>query len=169
MKDSNPDNPRHDEASGDRGKPTAVLLSLAMIIAVLWPLQENWRDKPRDNFPLSYYPMFSSKREAIETFYYLVGRDQQGTRYLIPYKYAGSGGLNQVRRQIRKIVQQDRAPELARSVARRLARNEKAPWSNIVSVAVCRGRYSVDDYFHGRKDPVQEQVKASSPVTRRNE
>jgi len=169
MKGSNQDNLRHDDASGDRGKPTAVLLSLAMIIAVWWPMQENWRDKPRDNFPLSYYPMFSSKRQEIETFYYLVGRDQQGARYLIPYKFAGSGGLNQVRRQIRKIVQQDRAPDLARSVARRVARNEKAPWSNIVTVAVCRGRYSVDDYFHGRKDPVQEQIKASCPVTRRNE
>src|SRR5262245_49850109 len=88
----------------DRGKRRAALLSLLMIGAVLWPIQENLRAKPRDNFPLSYYPMFSNKREAVETFYYMVGRDAKGTRYQIPYRSIGDGGGNQIRRQLRIIM-----------------------------------------------------------------
>jgi hypothetical protein len=149
------------------GKFKAILLSLAMIGAVLWPIQQNWRDKPRDNFPLSYYPMFSAKRDAIETFFYLVGLDAEGGRHFIRYKLIGSGGGNQVRRQVRKIVNEGRASDLAHKVARRLARQDDPPWSSIVTVNVCRGKFAVDDYFHGKKDPVEEQVKASCEVKRK--
>jgi len=149
------------------GKYRAALMSLALIGAVLWPIHENWRKNPRDNFPLSYYPMFSARRQATETFYYVLGRDAQGARYQIPHTLILSGGGNQVRRSLRKIMDEGRAPELAQSVAKRLARKEDAPWSQIVTVDVCRGKYVVHDFFHGRKEPVAETIKGSSPVERR--
>jgi hypothetical protein len=152
----------------NRGKPRAALFSLFLIGAVLWPIQQNWRDDPRDDFPLSYYPMFSFKRDPIETFYYVVGRDQQGARHYIRHKLIGDGGGNQVRRQLRRIIKEDRAAELAQTVAKRLAREEKAPWCNIVSIDVCRGKFAVDDFFHGHKEPVREQVKASCEVRRKS-
>jgi len=150
------------------GKVRDALLSVAMIGAVLWPIQQNWRDKPRDNFPLSYYPMFSSRRQATETFYYLVGRDGQGARHYIRYKLIGSGGGNQGRRQLRRIISEGRAPELARTVARRLALQKEPPWSELVAVDVCRGRFVVDDFFHGRKEPVREEVEGSCAVERKD-
>jgi len=155
------------DSAPNRGKIPATFLSLALIGAVLWPIQQNWREKPRDNFPLSYYPMFSAKRKTIESFNYLAGQDERGTRYLVPYKFAGVGGLNSTRRQINRIVKEGRADELAARVAKRLARQEKAPWSQIVTVAVVAGSYAVDDYFHGRKEPVSEKIRASCPVERR--
>src|ERR1041384_5564559 len=91
------------------GKLRAACFSLALIGSVLWPIQENWRRKPHDNFPLSYYPMFSSKRDAVETFYYLFGRDEQGVRHYIPHKIIGAGGGNSVRRQLRRNVNEGRA------------------------------------------------------------
>src|SRR5262245_12792789 len=107
-----------DSASGlSRGKRLAVLASMAMIGAVLWPIQENWRKDPRDSFPLSYYPMFSAKRKPIESFNYLVGHDAKGKRYLIRHSFAGHGGLNAVRRQINKKVREDRAEDIAQMVA----------------------------------------------------
>src|SRR5262245_34764942 len=81
-----------------RGKLGAVYFSLAMVGAAMWPIQQNWREKPRDNFPLSYYPMFSAKRDKIETFYYVLGRDAEGGRYYLHYRLIGAGGLNSVRR-----------------------------------------------------------------------
>jgi hypothetical protein len=149
------------------GKKRAAFLSLVMIGAVLWPIHQNWRNDPNDNFPLSYYPMFSNRRDAIENFWYVLGRDAQGKRYLIPYKLIGDGGGNQVRRQLRKIMNEGRAPELAQSVAKRLARRDKAPWSEIVTVEVCRGKYVVDDFFRGKKEPVSETIAGSCPVERR--
>jgi hypothetical protein len=55
-----------------RSKLLALCFSVAMIGAVLLPLRENLRHRPKDNFPLSYYPMFSDRRKPIETFYYVV-------------------------------------------------------------------------------------------------
>jgi len=148
------------------GKLWASLLSLALVGAVLWPIHQDWQPKPHDSFPLSYFPMFSARRKAVESFYYLVGRDENGVRCLVPYLLIGLAGENQTRRQIDKIVREHRATELARSVARRLAGETEAPWSHIATVAVVRGSYLVDDYFHGRKGPVSERTLASCPVTR---
>jgi len=72
MNESNPNPAQREETSGlNSGKRVAFLSSLAMIGAVLWPVHQNWRARPQDSFPLSYYPMFRAKREAIETFHYL--------------------------------------------------------------------------------------------------
>ena len=167
MKDDNPKISGDDGASGlSRGKKLAALASLAMIGAVLWPIQENWRKNPHDSFPLSYYPMFSAKREPIETFNYLVGHDAKGKRCLIRHSFAGHGGLNAVRRQINKKVREKRAEDVARMVAKRLAERDSGKWSKIVKVDVVTGRYGVDDYFHGRKEPVSEKIKATCLVER---
>ena len=156
----------NDATELSRGKRLAALASVAMIGAVLWPSQENWRKNPHDSFPLSYYPMFSAKRRPIETFNYLVGHDAKGKRYLIQHSFAGHGGLNAVRRQINKKVREDRADDVARMVTKRLAEREDGKWSKIVKVDVVTGRYAVDDYFHGKKEPVSEKIKASRPVER---
>src|SRR5688572_19095719 len=122
--------PPPESASGfTRGKLTAAYMSLAMVGAVLWPIQENWRDDPRDDFPLSYYPMFSTKRKPVETFYYVLARDADGKRYHVPSKWIGDGGGNQVRRQLRRIINAGGATDLAQKVAERLAKRDTAPWS----------------------------------------
>ena len=170
MNESNPNPAQREETSGlNSGKRVALLSSLAMIGAVLWPIQQNWRAQPHDSFPLSYYPMFSAKRQAIETFHYLVGRDAEGKRHLIPHTFGGAGGLNAVRRQINKFIREGRAEEIAQRVSKRLASQARGQWAKIVSVAVVTGRYTVDDYFHGKKEPVSEKVRAACPVERRTE
>ena len=151
------------------GQRVAVLLSLTMIGAVLWPVQQNWRAKPRDNFPLSYYPMFSAKREAIETFNYLVGHDAEGKRHLIPHTFAGAGGLNAVRRQINRMIREGRPDDIVQAVAKRLAARETGRWSKIVRLDAVTAKYAVDDYFHGHKQPISEKIKASCPVERRTQ
>ncbi len=167
MNDSDPNPiPRNSPSGLSRGKRRAALASLAMIGAALWPIQENWRKDPHDSFPLSYYPMFSAKRRAIETFNYLVGHDAKGKRYLIRHSFAGHGGLNSVRRQINRMVREDRANDVAHMVATNLATRDQGKWSKIVSVAVVTGRYKVDDWFHGRKEPVSEKIMASCKVER---
>jgi len=152
--------------STERGKRPALLFSLALIGAVLWPIQENWREDPHDSFPLTYYPMFSARRDPVEVFYYVVARDAAGQRHFVPYGMIGDGGLNQVRKQLNRKVREGRAGEVAQAVAATLARRARAPWSQIESVEVCWGKYAVDDYFRGKKEPVMEKIKASAPVRR---
>ena len=163
-----PDNPK--PVTSPEGftsaKRLAAYFSAALVGAVLWPIQQNWRDKPRDNFPLSYYPMFSNKRDAVETFYYVVGKDAQGQRHYVKYQWIGDGGGNQVRRQLRRIINEGRAQELAHKVAKRVAARDNSPWTDVVSVEVCKGKYDVDAFFHNRKEAVSEKVTAFAQVER---
>jgi hypothetical protein len=152
-----------DDRAGNRW---GALLSVTMLGAVLWPIQQNWRATPQDSFPLSYYPMFSQKREATESFFYVVGRDAQGKRVIIPRQWIGQGGQNQVRKNLRRIINDGRANDLARSIAKRLAKENEAPWSQIVSVSVVSGQYVMDDFFHGVKEPVSEDTLGTSKVKR---
>ncbi|MCG8321596.1 MAG: hypothetical protein MI921_18985 [Cytophagales bacterium] len=140
-------------------KAAASIFSVIMIMAILWPVRQNWVENPQDEFPFSYYPMFSHKRKATHSLPYFVGYDISGKRHYIPYKYAGPGGFNQVRRQINKRARQGDVEELTKKVATRLARTNKAPYNELVRVEMVRGRYNLDDFFMSEnKLPIKETV-----------
>jgi hypothetical protein len=144
----------------------AGALSAALVTAVLWPLRQNWCEVPRDSYPFSYFPMFSAKRKKRVRERYLVGLDASGGRHLIPYTYLAGGGLNMVRRQLRRLVASGRADEVGRIVAARLASRPDGPLAGVVTVHVVTGEYRLADYFTGAKEPLCEQVHASCAVVR---
>lgn len=150
-----------------RDKGFAGAFSLGLIAGVLWPLRQNWCESPRDSYPFSYFPMFSAKRGKRVREKYLVGLDPRGARVLIPYTYLAGGGLNMVRRQLRRLVLAGRADEVGRTVAARLAREVHGPFADVVTVQVVTGEYRLADYFTGSgKAPLFEQVHASCEVER---
>jgi hypothetical protein len=161
----------HNEANSDlasnrlgrslREKGFASLFSLLLIGLTLAPIAQNWRPEPQDSFPFSYYPMFSQKRGDEYRVNYIVGLDGQGNRHLISHKFAGEGGFNQTRRQINRQVREKKAAELCRSVAAKVARVVRPPYTEIVTVNIVRGSYRFADYFAGNKIPVSERVQAS--------
>jgi hypothetical protein len=147
-------------------KAVAAVLSAVILVAVLSPVIENWRRDPNDSFPLSYYPMFTDRREEVPRFNHVIGRDGQGNRITIPYSYIGSGGMNQVRRQINRSVSRGDAPRLCQAVASRLARTSRAPYADVRSLEVVTGSYRLATYFGGGdKTPVDERVRAICQVS----
>lgn len=149
------------------GRTFAAGFSLLLVGATLSPVAEHRREKPKDDFPLSYYPMFTERRGETEKVVYLKGVDARGNGRPIPYKYAGAGGLNQVRRQIRRVVRRGGAEELCRTVAAEVARRDKASLADVVEVQVVTGEYHLADYFMGKsKTPVSEVVHDSARVER---
>ena len=148
-------------------RPFAILFSAVLIGALIWPIRENWRKKPKDNFPLSYYPMFSHKRDNTYTMRYFVGYDSTRNRYCIPYKYLGTGGFNQVRRQVRKKIKSGDREELTRQVAVRLAQSNRKDFKRLVSVACVKGTYHLEDYFlANEKLPLSETVLSRQNIVR---
>src|SRR5262245_2700012 len=141
-------------------KVFALGVSLVIVGVVLSPIVENWQKRPKDNFPLSYYPMFTENRPEIQSCTYLVGFDAAGNRHLLPYKLARQGGgLNQVRRQLARLVKDGRADEVCRAVAGRVAKSKREP--QIVAVQVVTGSYALNDYFTGKSTaPLREVVHA---------
>lgn len=144
-------------------KRCASGLSLLAVGAVLWPVLQNWRSAPRDSFPLSYYPMFSARRPRRVKVLHVVGLDAQGRRHSIPYRYYGSGGLNQVRRQLRHILRAGRGEALCREVAARLARRPEGPLGGVVTVQIVAGRFALDGFYRGDLTAHRERVRAIWP------
>lgn len=149
-----------------KGKWLAGGASALTLVAVLRPILQNWREGPKDSFPLSYYPMFTAKRSGSFRVTYLIGVDPAGGRHQIPYTYAGTGGLNQVRRQINRAVREGRSEALCELVAASVARQEEATLAYVVRVHLVIGKYRLADYFAGETRPVSEHILASSEVRR---
>jgi len=148
------------------GKAVAGALGVLLMGATLAPIAQNWRAQPRDSFPFSYYPMFSEKRGDKYEVNYMVGLDGQGAEHVISYQLAGRGGLNSTRRQINKLVRQQQADRLCRSLADRVARDTEPPYSEIRTVQIVTGWFRFADYFAGNKTPASKRVHASCEVAR---
>lgn len=155
-----------DTGSARFGKLAAGLLSATLLSAVAWPLRQNWRTPPVDSFPLSYYPMFAKKRPGVLRVHYLVGLDAEQRRYPLPYTFAGSGGFNQVRKQINVRVRQGSGAELCAYASRRVAARDDARYTSITTIQLVTGRYRLRRYMAGRDALVDETVVATTAVRR---
>ena len=149
-----------------RRKACAALLSLLVIGIVLVPIAENWKASPKDSFPLSYYPMFSRRRPDVVQITHVVGIDPLGNEYPIPYRYVAPGGMNQVRKQLRKAVRQGVATRLCDKAAGRVARKRKGPLADVDTLAIVTGTYRLDDYIAGKREPESLEVMTICKVVR---
>jgi len=144
----------------------ATVASILLIVAILYPIRENWEKKPEDSFPMSYYPMFTNKRGKAYKMNYLIGLDSLSNRFTIPYKMAGTGGFNQVRRQIKKVAKRKKGrKKLLKKVAKRISRTKEAPYSEIVEVQLVQGVISFERIFEQKEIRADtEKILASQTV-----
>ncbi len=142
------------------------LFSLVIIVLILFPIVENWKEKPSDSFPLSYYPMFSKKRGASYQLYHLVGVDSLGQRHFLSYKLAGTGGFNQVRRQISSHARKGEGQVLLEKVKLRLIRKERKLAHALREIRLVKGRYHLERFFlEDDLKPLEEDVIATKIIT----
>ncbi len=151
------------------GKLLPALFSAVLSGAVVWPILQNWRETPKDSFPFSYYPMFSAKRGKLTRVTYLAGLDAAGAGHPLPYTLAGTGGLNQVRRQVNRAVREGREAELSETVARNVARSREESLADVEVVRIIKGSYRLSDYFAGHRRAFSERVVAEAKVPRDSE
>ena len=141
-----------------------LIVSIVMLVLVALPVKENWAEKPRDDFPLSYYPMFSQVHDDTQRETYVLGITDDGERLFIPYRgYWGAGGGNQARKQLRRNARNDPAG------AEKIARRGDPAFADVVEVRVVTGRWSISKYFgEGDRTPLAERVHATATVSRAN-
>ena len=147
-------------------KRLACFSSIVIVLLVLLPLAQNIRSEPRDCFPLSYYPMFSSRRDDDVTLRYVIGMTAQGKRKIVPYWVVGRGGMNQTRKQIRNAVKRGEAYELCESVARNVARRKSCRYRSLTHVAVVTAKFRLSEYIRGNTTPDSLRIEAKVPVDR---
>ena len=135
-----------------------------MILAVLWPVRENFREQPADDFPLSYFPMFTDVRNGRTTLTHPIGIRADGTTIDLHYKTVASSGMNQVRRQINRRVREEGAEPLCEDVAARVRKSKDLGLQDLVAVAIVEDRYEFHTFFGGDQRPASREVLAQTPI-----
>lgn len=143
-----------------------VVISIATLVVVLSPIRENFRDKPADGFPLSYFPMFTNQRNAQTSLTHPLGFRRDGSEVNLPYWVVAGGGMNQVRHQIPRLIKQGKGEDLCAGVARTVARSQRDFYRDIVEVAIVKDRFQFDRFFHGDRTPAEREVLARCAVSR---
>ncbi|MCP1386506.1 hypothetical protein [Runella salmonicolor] len=147
-------------------KLIAVACTVGLLLVILWPVRLNWQKSPKDNFPLTHYPMFSQMREGKVTMTYLVGVQQDQRRVYLSYQLAGTGGMNQVRKLIRKRA--DKNPEkLCQQVAAQVAR--KSEYRGVEKVKILKSSFIFDTFFNGDTIPQKNEVLCTCNVNHPSE
>ncbi len=136
----------------------AVAFSLAFAAAVLSPL---FRSPPRDSYPLSNYPMFSGRLDAVNDVHTAVGLTPEGERQLLnPVVIGGSDEVMMAVQTVGDAIAAGRADDLCDDIAARLAGRGSA----LAVVEVVTERHHSVDYFRGLRDPLAVEVRASCRV-----
>jgi len=150
-------------------KGVAAVITLGFVIAVFLPVSPQFRGDHGDEFPFSWYPMFSRPRPALEKAHYVLGLGENGERYIIHAKYYVKGGMNQARRQLDRLVRTRRtAQETCDRAARNLVRRQRQ--AEVVELRVVRGFYDMEKYFSRRETlPEKEEVLARCFIERATE
>lgn len=128
----------------------AAVVTALLLTAVSLPARRLGRDDARDSFPFSHYPMFSAKRKDHYWVTHLLGVRADGSVAPLHYSYLGTGGLNAVRRQVRRRVLSGDGQRLAERAAELLSVRDRAADRDVVRVHIVRGRYLVEPFMTGR-------------------
>lgn len=146
-----------------RAWPWTVIV--VTVLAVLTPLNPDWRGRQKDSFPLSWYPMFSKERPEHETPLYAVGLREDGSRAYLDVSLWTTGGFNQGREMLADAVREgtSRRQEFCARIAKAAAKKRK----KVVEVRLVRGTFDRRRFFvDGDHQPLREKVLASCPVER---
>lgn len=152
-----------------RGLGTRVLaytVGLAALAGVIAPM--TW-ERPRDSFPLSSYPMFSSSRDRESQIATVVGVDFEGERVVLdPWLIGGSDEVILASATVWRAVAggSESSERLCREVAERLESrsHSAAPVPEWLEVAA--ERFDTVAYFRGETAPKARDVFARCRVAR---
>jgi hypothetical protein len=139
-----------------------------VLLVVASPVIQNWLPVQQDNFPLSYFPMFTESFDELQTEYYLVGLDAEGRRYPVHFSHIAPGGrLVRIRREtVRPMARRGQSAQLCQSASRRIAERNPRALRSAVRLQVMSGTFSLPEYLRGNKEPKAEQVLATCSITR---
>jgi len=116
----------------------------------------------RDSYPLSTYPMFSSRRTAIEPVHTAVVVSPDGTiRRLSPTQISGNDEVIIAAQLVNRSIRSDGGQVLCTDIASRL------PASLVgADVEIVTERYDAIEWYEGNKSPVSRVVHTSCRVSR---
>jgi hypothetical protein len=125
----------------------------------------------RDSFPLSDFPMFSSRRTTTESVDTAVAVSDDGSRQhrLTPSLISGSDEPVTAAVTVSRAIEDNRVDALCRDIAARVARADPS-WladlagSGMGTIEVVTETHDALRYFDGDRTPLQRNVRAACPI-----
>jgi hypothetical protein len=138
----------------------ALLAAGAVALVVLWPLLAH---PDRDGFPLSTYPMFSTRRTRTEPLYTVVGIAADGSQeWLDPRLVNGTAEVVEAAVAVEREVVSGHAGRLCAEVAQRVTAEGGARAQRLSRLEVVTVRYDAVAYFaDGVRRPLDRTVAAA--------
>lgn len=131
----------------------ALAIGGALVAIVAAPVLQHRRSQPVDGFPLSHYPMFSARRRSTGSVVHVVIDDADGT-HPVDYRRLGTGGLNQVRRQLNRRA---KTPVGAAALA-----HDALELLGADCVRVVRSTFEYERFFSGDRTPKRVRTLATA-------
>ena len=140
----------------------AILIGLLSLGAMISPV---FKEPPRDSFPLSDYPMFSTVREAA-FLQVAIGVDAEKSEERLPPAIVASREVMQVAQTLRRAVYQNRSGPLCREIAARVA--EDSALAHIERVRIESRLFDPATYFSQPRgdEPIERRRHADCKVRR---
>jgi len=138
------------------------VVGLGVVIAAALPVL---RSAQRDSFPLSTYPMFARVIDKPQLSF-VERLDERGRAHRLDPELVASDEVMQSYRTIKRAVRQgpEAAEALCRSIARRLAKQDKA--KREVRLRIVRARFDPVAYFVSDAEPEEREVIATCKAGR---
>jgi hypothetical protein len=156
-------------AASPAPEPTAAKRAIglgcaAALALTLAPVTENWKQAPADDFPLSYYPMFSQPVGETYRVTHVVGLDRDGREHVIPYRYLGKAGLNEVRLSVRRAARRE-PQRFCERVAAELAADASPELRSVRQLVLRTGVYALEPFYAGRIEArsIEEHARCRVP------
>ncbi|MFO0619104.1 MAG: hypothetical protein U0414_41325 [Polyangiaceae bacterium] len=142
-----------------------VFAYLAIAIVVGAVVSPALSSLPKDGFPLSSYPMFSSKRGRDATLHHVVAELESGERVILGPEFLGTGEVLQAETTLVRAIRSgaDRQAALCREIAARVARAPQLRGAR--RVLLTKIRIDTIDWFKDSKRATSsETVIAECPI-----
>lgn len=141
-------------------KQRAALISVALCAVVISPIRQGFAEKPVDDFPLSWFPMFARPRPEVESPVYAVAIEASGARHKLTQSWWTSGGFNQGATQMIRAAADGQAAldEMCARIAKKVRRRALTEHAQVEEVHIYKGSYSREAYFRdGDRAPIRER------------
>ncbi|WP_349829144.1 hypothetical protein [Brevibacterium litoralis] len=141
----------------------ALALGTAFLAVLASPVCRNLRpvEDRRDGFPLSHYPMFSAHRKRTGRVVHARVRYTDGTWEDVGYMTMGSGGFNQVRRQV---ARRAGTPEGAQALAAQVLATLRGTGEEVDRVDVVKSSFRYAEFMAGDTTARSREVLGTAEV-----
>jgi hypothetical protein len=141
----------------------AYVFGLGLVVAVAAP---GLGDPRQDSFPLSTYPMFSTKRDK-PVLYFVEGVGRDGQLQRLPPEMVANDEVMQAAAAARRAVEGGRSSmkRLCVNVARRVA--ESAQYQSVSRIQLIGARFDPVGYFVHGPEPEERVLHFRCAVRRR--